>query len=58
MFFLRLINGDNEIRLLPDNKLLVFLDEENDITKAWNAIIIKPLSYSPLIIITGYITRP
>jgi hypothetical protein len=58
MFFLRMSPSDKEVRLQPDDKLNVFFDEDRDDTQAWSATITEPLPYSPLAMVTGYITRP
>ena len=46
-----------EVRLLPGDKLQVFLDEVQDEDKAWNATITEPLPFSPVNQVTGWITR-
>ena len=58
MFFLRTASSDEEVRLLPNDKLAVSFDKERDVTMAWNATVVEPLPYSPLSVVTGYITRP
>ena len=58
MFFLRMSPSDKEVRLQPDDKLNVFFNGEQDSTQAWSATITEPLPYSPLDMVTGYITRP
>jgi hypothetical protein len=58
MFFLRMSPSDKEVRLQPNDKLNVLFDEEQDITQAWSATITEPMPYSPLAVVTGYITRP
>src|SRR6266516_4226011 len=60
MFSLRMSLNDKEVSLQPDDKLKDFFDEEQDITQAWSTTITstEPLPYSPLAMVTGYITRP
>jgi len=58
MFFLRMSPSDEEVRLQPDDKLKVFFNGEQDSTQAWSATITEPVPYSPLAMVTGYITRP
>src|SRR2546430_250663 len=59
MFFLRMPSTDMEVRLLPDDKLLVgFGEEDVDLPTAWTATITEPLPYSPLATVTGFITGP
>ena len=58
VFFFLEMPVDEEVRLLPGDKLQVFLDEEQDVTKALNATITEPLPFSPINQVTGWITRP
>jgi hypothetical protein len=59
MFFLRMPSSDTDVRILPDDKLLVLFEEgELNLKKAWTATVTEPLPYSPLATITGFITRP
>jgi hypothetical protein len=58
VFFFLEMPADEEVCLLPGDKLQVSLDKEQDVTKAWNATITEPLPFSPISQVTGWITRP
>jgi hypothetical protein len=53
VFFFLEMPVDEEVHLLSGDKLQVFLDEEQDVTKAWNATITEPLPFPPINQITG-----
>jgi hypothetical protein len=57
MFFLKILSME-EVRLLPNNKLDVSFNANQDIIMTWSVIIIKSLSYSPISTITGYVIWP